>query len=144
MSEGDQTFLGGAGQDFYVIGENFGNDIISDVVGPLEPGRAADTVWFSHLSSEDAILTRDGIDLIIEDSNTGDTVRIRDQFDGELPGLFGGDLSQDSEIVSIFFADGVSFEEVDIAFAVSRPTDADDLILGTGDLDVLDLSLIHI
>jgi Ca2+-binding RTX toxin-like protein len=138
MSEGDQTFRGGDGRDFYVVGRNFGNDIIEDVEAPLTGVRAPDTLWFSHVTSEEVSLTKDGLDLIITVDATGETLTIVNQFDGELPSLFGGDLSADTEIVSIYFADGVQWQELDIAFEAANPRASDDLVLGTPDLDVLD------
>ncbi len=137
LGAGDQIFRGGLGHDVYIVGRNFGHDVIEDIEPPLG-SRSPDGLRFAHVASTDVYAYKDGIDLVIEVIGTDDVLTIRSQFDGVLPSLFGGDLSPDTEMIYIAFADGVTWDELDIAWATSHPVDTDDLVQGTPDIDVLD------
>ena len=138
MGAGDQTFEGGQDKDFYIVGENFGHDVIRDVE-TFGENRKGDSLWFAHVTSDDVHAYKDGIDLIIEVLSTGDTLTIRNQFEGvQINPITGGDFSDDTEMVTITFADGVTWEERDIALATSHPLDTDDFVLGTPDFDLMD------
>jgi len=137
LGEGDQVYRGGLGHDVYVVGKNFGRDVIEDIEPALGP-RDPDVLRFSHVKSTDVYAYKSGIDLVLEVIGTDDVLTIRNQFEGVLPGPFGGDFSPDTEMVQIVFADGVSWDELDIAWATSHPLDSDDLVMGTPDVDVLD------
>ncbi len=52
--------------------------------------------------------------------------------------MFGGDVSRDTGVHEIVFADGVVWDKMDIAQAVSHPLATDDTLVGTPDVDVLD------
>ncbi len=137
LSTGNQTFTGGAGHDSYIVGRDFGQDVIDD----LEPAlsrKSADTLRFADYRSDEITASRDGQDLILTVTATGDSLRIKRQFEGPLPGLFGGDFSDDTGISEIIFADGVVWGPTDWAFAVSRSAPTDDAVIGTSDIDVLD------
>jgi Ca2+-binding RTX toxin-like protein len=136
-SSGDDTMRGGQDSDTYVIGRNFGHDIISDVEAPL--AHASDFLRFAHLRSDEVTARREGLDLILTSIATGEDVRIVNQFEGRLPGFTGGgDLGEDWGVVSIAFADGVVWDQIDIARAVEiRGTSADEIISGTPELDYL-------
>ena len=64
VGAGDQLIQGGEDRDFYIIGENFGVDVIEDVEGFFE-NRGGDTLWFTHLRSDDVFAYKDGADLIL-------------------------------------------------------------------------------
>ena len=138
LSAGNQTYRGGYGADTYFVGKDFGQDIIEDVEEPLNP-RSADILRFTQAKSSDVFATRDGLDLVIEVLGTTDVLRIKGQFDGEkIDPIFGYDFSNDTEMVSIVFADGVIWDRFEIAKAVSHPLDSDDLVLGSQAKDLLE------
>lgn len=131
------TIRGNWGGDTYVVGRDFDDIIIEDVEGPLDP-RSADFLRFSHLTPEDIIATKDGIDLVITVNDTGQTLTVKRQFDGIFTGIFGRDWSDDTEMVKIIFADGTAWTKHELAIATSHPKDTDDLVLGTPTIDVLE------
>jgi len=139
MTSGNQTYRGGGGKDFYYVGRDFGEDVIEDVEVRLQDARAGDTLWFAHVRSDQVYAYKDGIDLIIEVLGTDDRLTIRSQFEGViLDPLSRADISNNTEIVKIVFADGVVWEERDVALNTSHPLDSDDFVFGTPDYDVLD------
>lgn len=138
MGPGNQTAHGGVGPDSYVFGNNFGQDVIDDYewAGGL---RHEDIARFAAHASTDVTAYRDGLDLIIKVNNSTDEVRIIDQFLGPIPALGGGgDLQNDTGVKEITFADGVVWDRIDIAKAVSHAAPTSDTIIGTDDIDVLD------
>jgi Ca2+-binding RTX toxin-like protein len=136
MNAGDQIARGGEGLDVYVFGTNFGQDVIEDQEPPLV--HSDDMIRFADIKSTDITAVREGLDLIITVDATGDSVRVKQQFDGETPSLFGGDLSEDYGVTEIIFADGIVWTLLDIAQAVSRPAASSDNIIGTPTIDFLD------
>ena len=93
------------------MGQNFGQDVIEDVEETLIGIRAPDQLRFSHAASTDVRATRDGFDLVIEVLGTSDVLRVKNQFEGEnIDPLLKNDISPDTEMVSIVFADGVIWE----------------------------------
>lgn len=139
MNSGNQIANGGdGGSDTYVFGENFGQDQIIDIDETYGYDHA-DSVRFSHAKSEDVTLTRNGNDLIIAVDGTTDTVTIKDQFLVRVPNpLLGTYITYAHGVSEIIFADGVVWDAMDIAKAVSHPLSSNDLILGTGSMDYLD------
>ncbi|MEZ5697138.1 MAG: calcium-binding protein, partial [Sphingomonadaceae bacterium] len=138
IGSGSTIARGGLGSDVYIIGRDFGEVTIQDVEPILQPGASFDYLRFAHLTPEDVYVTKDGADLVIEEIGTGNILRIRNQFEGRWPGIFGGDYSDNTEIVEIVFADGTVWDFVDMAFAASHPLDSNDVVLGTEAIDVLD------
>ncbi len=137
ITGGDQIVRGGLGADLYVLGRDFGEVTIKDVEGILQP-RGEDQLRFAHVTSDQVFAYKDGLDLVLEIDGSDDVVRIEDQFEGVWPGIFGGDYSIATEMDLIFFADGVRWDYLDIAYATSHPLDSDDVVLGTNAVDVLD------
>ena len=138
VGEGDQTYRGGDGADIYFVGQNFGNDVIEDVEAPLVGIRAPDQLRFSHVASTDIRASRDGFDLVLQVANSTDQLRVKNQFEGEnMDPLLGYDISDDTEMVSIVFADGVIWDRYQIAEAVSAPLETDDAVLGSQSKDIL-------
>ena len=138
VSGGNQTFKGGKGHDTYVVGRNFGQDVIDDSEPPFSGGRAPDTLRFADIKSTEVTARREGTDLILTVDATGDELRIKREFDGRNPALFGGDTTDDTGVAEIVFADGVVWDLIDMAWAVSDPRPTDDVIEGTRAVDVLD------
>jgi Ca2+-binding RTX toxin-like protein len=134
---GDQTAVGGVGLDNYVIGGTFGHDVIDDretVTGAQDP----DILRFTSVRSTDVTATRDGIDLILTVNGTDEQVTVLGEFTGVRPGLFGGNMNDDRGVGEIAFADGVTWDMTDIAWAVSHPQPEAATITGTAAMDVLD------
>jgi Ca2+-binding RTX toxin-like protein len=129
---------GGEGPDTYLFGQTIGHDTIDDVEPPLTADHVTDTIRFATLGHDDVTATRDGLNLILTVNATGETVTVLREFEGRLPSLFGDDLSDDTGVAEIVFADGVVWNQQDIAKAVSHAQSTDDTINGTPSLDWLD------
>ena len=77
---------------------------------------------FSHAKSTDIYATRDGLDLVLEVLGTDNVLRIKNQFEGEeIDPFLDYNISPNTEIVTIIFADGVIWDRLQIADAVSHP-----------------------
>ncbi|AVX03475.1 iron-regulated protein FrpA [Maritalea myrionectae] len=140
LTGGDQTYRGGYGQDIYFVGQGFGLDIIDDREEPFRP-HSQDEVRFTQAKSTDIFATMDGRDLVLEIVGTDDVLRIKDQFLGDLiDPLFGFNFAPDTGVSSIVFADGVIWNALEIAQAVSHPLDSDDLVLGSEERDWIEAS----
>ncbi|GJL61950.1 MAG: hypothetical protein NPIRA04_06040 [Nitrospirales bacterium] len=138
LGSGDQVLKGEGGHDVYVVGRDFGNDIIDDYEAPLTKN-SEDMLRFAHYTPDDLIFTRDGIDLVITTvNNPANELRIIEHFIGEKPHLFGGNVNPDRGINEIIFADGTVWRAFEIAEAVSRPLDTDQSIMGTWEADHMD------
>ncbi|WP_298303281.1 tandem-95 repeat protein, partial [uncultured Erythrobacter sp.] len=137
IADGAASARGGLGSDVYIVGRDFGEVLIEDVEPILQPG-ASDYLRFAHLTPDDVFVTKDGDDLIIQEIGTENIITIRNQFEGRWPGIFGGDFSDNTEIVEINFADGTAWDFVDMAYAASHPLDSADVVFGTDAIDVLD------
>ncbi|TAN65839.1 MAG: hypothetical protein EPN20_07440, partial [Magnetospirillum sp.] len=137
VSGGDQTITGGLGSDSYVLGSNFGHDVIDDIE-PVGNGHDPDVLRFATIGSGEVTARREGIDLIITVNATGDEVRLVKEFEGIAPGLFGGDFSDDTGVNEIVFADGVVWDTVDMARNSSHPLALDEVIDGTKMVDFMD------
>ena len=133
ITAGVTTAEGGGGFDNYVFGKNFGAVVIDDVEPPLS-GHSADVIRFADTTAGEVTAARDGLDMVLTVTATGNTVRIIDQFQGRNPDLFGSDLSDDTGVSEVIFSDAVVWDRIDIARAVSAP----DLTAGTPDIDFLD------
>ena len=136
LSGGDQTAIGGGSVANYVMGGNFGQDVIDHDEGHIEETDAL--LRFTTLKSTDVSATRNGVDLILTVNGTDQQITVTGEFNGIKPGLFGGNLNEAMGVSEIVFSDGVDWDKTDIAFAVSRPEPDQAVILGTGDMDVLD------
>ena len=134
----NDTLRGGEGPDTYVFGHIIGHDTIDDIEPALTADHVPDTIRFASLGHDDVTATRNGNDLILTVNATGETVTVLRQFEGYRPGLFGGDISDETGVADIVFADGVSWDLQDIAKAVSHPLASDDTIVGTPSIDWLD------
>ncbi len=133
----DQVAEGGVGFDVYVVGQDFGSDIINDVEEAGESMKA-DMIRFADYASTDITATKDGVDLVLTVDGTTDELRVVGQFTVVHPGLFGGALTADKGVAEIAFADGVVWNARDMARAVSHPEATSDTIEGSEDLDYLD------
>ena len=135
---GNEVLRGGEGPDTYLFGESIGHDVIDDIEPPLVADHVPDVIRFAHLTPADIAAARDGVDLILTVVATGETIRVERQFEGRLPSLIGGDLSDDTGVGEIIFADGTVWDLYDIAEAVRDPQATSDTVIGTGSIDYLD------
>jgi Ca2+-binding RTX toxin-like protein len=138
LSAGNQTLSGGLGPDTYVVGRNNGQDVIDDFEGDHAP-HSEDVIRFADIASTEVTARREGLDLVLSVNGTSDEVRVKDHFDGRLPGLSGGgDLSDSTGVDFIVFADGVTWTPFDVARAVARPEAGAQTLGGTATVDWLD------
>jgi|GEM_PF-973220 len=137
LGAGNQLAQGGLGPDSYIVGANFGSDVIDDYEGP-DQVQKPDYLRFAQHNVEDLTFTRDGVDLVITENGTTNQVRVIGQFVGIQPGFFGANLRADQGVHEIIFKNGKVYSELDIAYAVSHPDAASTTLNGTPDYDVLD------
>jgi Ca2+-binding RTX toxin-like protein len=135
---GTNLMQGGAGPDTYLFGRDIGHVVINDVEVALQDVHLPDTIRFAHLTPEDITASRVGLDLILTVTATGETITVLRQFEGILPSLFGGDISDDTGVAEIIFADGTVWDLADIAEAVRDPRPTSDIVDGTPSVDFLD------
>ena len=137
ISTGDQSVIDYGGVDNYIVGKNFGHDVIFDKEAPL--ASCEDVLRFTAYTSSDFEFNRDDKDLIMTLKATGETIRVTNQFYGEWPGMNGsGNLWDDYGLARVIFADGETWEELDLARAASHADDASTTVQGTDDNDYLD------
>ncbi|BAM90337.1 putative calcium binding hemolysin protein [Bradyrhizobium oligotrophicum S58] len=137
LNASDQVVQGQGGRDAYVVGTNFGHDVIQDVWQGLGDNQE-DAIWFAHLNVSDLTFKRDGLDLVITQNGTDNQIRVIDEFAGRRPGLVTAYQDFDKSIEVIKFADGTTWGKLDLANAVGMPSYAtDDTLMGTPDADVL-------
>jgi Ca2+-binding RTX toxin-like protein len=132
----DQVLKGDLGLDNYIVGEAFGHVVIEDIEGALRQ-QNEDVLRFTKYLPSDFLVERDGIDLIMTLKTTGESIRITGQFYGEWPGPMGGGYWPDEGVDAITFADGTSWDQLDMAQAASRVDAGSTTVVGTADNDVL-------
>lgn len=137
LNGGDQTALGGEGLDNYIVGHNFGHDVINDYEGALRPSEE-DVVRFTELTPDDITVVREGTDLVITTIAGDNVLRIQGQFSGEWAGPMGAGYWPDVGIATIVFADGTVWDEIDMARAASHPDAGSTTVTGTMDNDFMD------
>jgi len=137
LGAGNQLAQGGLGPDSYIVGANFGSDVIDDYEG-ADQVQKPDYLRFAQHNVDDLTFTRDGVDLVITETGTSNQVRVLGQFVGIQPGFFGANLRADQGVHEIIFKNGKVYSELDIAYAVSHPDSASTTLEGTPDYDVLD------
>ncbi|MEC3863369.1 calcium-binding protein [Mesobacterium sp. TK19101] len=150
LSEGDTTVSGSYSKDahlytddvqadVYFVGRQTGEDLILDYdLGDV------DQLRFLHLNPDDITFVRDGQDLIMswDDGQGGTaTLKIQDQFLGELNKLLQNGTRIDSGVTEMIFADGTVWDRYRMAFAVidyeRGALDEADAYYGSGSGDVL-------
>ncbi len=135
LNAGDETVNGGAGHDAYVMGRNFGNDVIVE----SRHSRPTDLIRFADIASTEVTATRNGLDLVISVNGTTDTLTIKDQFHGNIPGLGGlGWIFEHKGVAEVAFADGVVWNIMEMARQAATPHATGDTYVGSYGFDVLD------
>ncbi len=132
LTGGDQTYRGGEGGDVYIVGANWGNDVIEDI-----DFGAADELRFTSVTSSEVNARRDGQDLQLSVDGQPDLLTVRNYFLGEFNPTYGG-RTFDTDLALIVFADGVIWDPFRTAMEVSDPKDTNDIIVGSGAADVLE------
>lgn len=128
---GDDFLSGGNENDTYVFGSGYGHDRIREAQDNILSG-GLDTVEFTpEIGVEDVAFSRDGDDLVITITATGDTLRIEDQYVVTETGSFGAHAFD--QIERFVFADGTVMLWPDLRADIveASQTPGDDLVLGT-------------
>ncbi|MGO3933648.1 hypothetical protein NP284_35695, partial [Rhodopseudomonas pseudopalustris] len=137
LDASNQEARGSAGYDSYVIGRDFGIDIIQDVMEGYGESQE-DTIRFVHLNPDQLEFRRDGTDLIITQIGTQNEIRVVDEFAGRRPSLGVAYMDFDTSIEVITFGDGTVWDMVEIARQVGMQSFVtDDVLVGTGSSNVL-------
>ncbi|WP_316206865.1 calcium-binding protein, partial [Bradyrhizobium sp. SZCCHNR2017] len=137
LNGSDQVLQGQGGRDAYVVGYNFGHDVIQDVWQGLGDNQE-DSIWFAHLNVSDLTFVRDGIDLVITQNNTDNQIRVVDEFAGRRPGFVTAFQDFDTSVEVIKFADGTTWDKSEIDKAAGlNLLPANGNLIGTGDTDYL-------
>ncbi|QUJ77243.1 hypothetical protein KDD17_04285 [Sulfitobacter albidus] len=131
LADGDQTLLGGDGEDAYFAGELTGHDTITD----YDDGDL-DDLRLTGVTPDDVTFERKGQDLVISYNDLDKSITVNDHFLGELNPLLAGGR-QDSGVNHIVFGDGTVYDRFRISLEVSEERDTFDEIIGSGSADVL-------
>ncbi|HKX49484.1 MAG TPA: calcium-binding protein, partial [Candidatus Binatia bacterium] len=130
-----QTAAGGKSVDNYIFGQNIGNTIVHDEEAGGQ-AQSEDVLRFTKLNVADVSATREGADLLLTVTATGETIRIDGQFTGPLPNLIGGgNLATDYGVTEIVFADGTVWQKLEMAMAVARALPSGGTVEGTSATD---------
>lgn len=135
---GNDFLSGGNENDTYVFGRGYGHDTIHEQWSNILSG-GIDVVEFRpDTAPADVAFTRDGDDLIITITATGDTLRIRDQYVVTETGTLGTHAF--NQIEQFRFSDGTVLQWPAIRTAIieASQTPGDDLVLGTHFDDVFE------
>ena len=98
--EGDDYINGEAGDDIYIYSQGDGNDEIHE-----DAYEGFDTVKLDDLNADNILLSRDGNDLYITVTSTGETIEINKHFESDTDG---------HGIEQIVFADSTSWDRATI------------------------------
>ncbi|MBZ9757297.1 putative Ig domain-containing protein [Mesorhizobium sp. ESP6-5] len=104
--KGDDTFWDWSGSDTYIYASGDGNDRIDDYGGNILYS-GTDTLKLIDLNMNDVVLTKSGLDLIITDLQTSQTITILEQ------------LGSSRGVESIVFADGARWDRADFLSAAA-------------------------
>jgi Ca2+-binding RTX toxin-like protein len=133
--DGNDSMTGGVGQDVYVFGRDFGQDVIYDA----DNGTNGDRLRLALYNPDDVTIAREGNDLVIHVKGSTDKITVHDHYAPPQFTLGGGQLlSPDRAIEEIQFADGTIYETSDIAAAVGLGTSGNDTIDGSAFYDELE------
>ena len=133
---GDETLVtGGSGMDSYIVAGNVGNVVIDDTV--FFDSRSDNQIRFAVHTADEIEASVVGENLILTVRATGETITVVSQFRGEWPGTLVGNAWFSSGVGQIVFADGETWDEIEITKAVSRIDPASTTVTGTEDTDYI-------
>ena len=121
---GNDYLDGGAGNDIYVFGVGSGHDVVSAYDGAA--GKV-DTIKLTGLNAANITLARDGADLVLRITSSGETLRVSNHF--------ASDATAGYQIDKVLFADGSSWNQSTIKSKVKTVTSGDDRIWGYAAID---------
>jgi Ca2+-binding RTX toxin-like protein len=130
-SAGDDILDGADGSDTYAFGRGSGHDIIRDRVDNILDGSADKLVFGSGIALTDVAFSRNGDDLIITINDTGDSVKIEQQFRYDAWFTW-------HQIETFQFADGTTLSNSDVQAILLNSTSGNDTLTGFGSDDLLD------
>ena len=126
---GDDFLEGRDGSDTYLFGRGYGHDVIFESLEYVLNGDNDRIQFGEGISLEDLGFSRDGNDLIITILDTGDSLRVQQQFEWQ------ADFYTWHDIETFGFADGSSITNIDVQQILVTGGDANDTLVGfnTGD-----------
>ena len=133
---GDDFLSGGNENDTYVFGRGYGHDVVQDRLDNILSG-SQDVIEFkADVVPGDVAFSRDGNDLVITITDSGDTLRVAGQYVVTETGTLG--TWAFDQIETFRFADGtvLQWPAIQLAILEASQTPGDDLILGTHFADV--------
>ncbi|RYF02839.1 MAG: hypothetical protein EOO77_31995, partial [Oxalobacteraceae bacterium] len=130
-SAGDDVLDGGDGNDTYAFGRGSGHDVIRDHVDNVLDGDDDRLVFGAGVSLSDLQFSRNGDDLIITIKDTGDSVRIEQEFTWSAWFTW-------NDVETFSFADGQQLTKADVQRLLLKGTSGDDTLVGFSSEDVLD------
>ena len=139
VSEGNQTYNSSFNADHYFISKNIGTTDLDDGANIIVDQDAGDIddLRFTDIMSDQVTAIRDGQDLILQIAGRDDTIRLKDQFLGELNPYLSNGEQLESGVSSIIFANGEIWDRFRMAFEVADPQATNDAYVGSGSADVL-------
>jgi Ca2+-binding RTX toxin-like protein len=131
---GNDTLEGGDGNDTYIFDAGFGQDVIKESVSNIMISDDDLAVFGSGLTSDKAILSRNGDDLIVGFQGSTDQVTVKGQFShgAWFPGW--------NDIETIQFADGVRWTDAQVRTMLIQQSETagNDTVTGFWTADTLD------
>ncbi|MBP6014326.1 MAG: AHH domain-containing protein [Alphaproteobacteria bacterium] len=132
---GNDILRGVQGNDTYVFGRGYGVDSLEEDTGTIvSQVSPSDKLAFgAAVSLTDLILSRTGLDLVIQISGTSDQITIKNQFySADSTGVFGR-----YRVDSFVFADGTTLSavEMDRLTLLAAKTTGNDTVTGFSDTD---------
>lgn len=125
---GSDTLYGGYGNDTYIFHKGNGNDLISD-------GQGSNSIFFSGLNPADVTVVRGNNysdELIFTIRETGETLKVTSEW------VWDGSSYQINVADTYVFADGTVWDKDEaLRQTVAKPTDSDDLMIGSRVDDVI-------
>lgn len=129
-SAGNDILEGGDGSDTYAFGRGSGHDEIREAVSNVIIGDDDAVQFAAGVLPTDIALSRDGDDLIVTITDTGDTLRIKGEFDNYVDFTW-------TDVERFVFANGTVWTKTDIQNRLIQPTAGNDVITGFYTNDVL-------
>jgi len=128
---GNDILQGGDGGDTYHFDRGYGHDEIRESVVEPNAGDSDQVIFGPNLLPEDLTVAREGNDLVLTVTDTGETLRVTGQFN------FGSWFAW-NDVELFTFANGTQWSDIDIATRLTGGTSGDDHLVGTFRSDTLD------
>ena len=133
--DGNDTLLGGAGSDTYGFYRGAGNDIVTETGISGD----ADTIRFNDIASKDELdVARDGDNLIISITDTGDTLTLTNWFTQDGTNNYKIEQFELSNGTILSAAEIEAMIQVLPTLPTISGTDGDDVLYGTASAEIID------